>query len=89
MARVNYITDWDQVPVVFDVGMATRILAVSDQKVRKMCRSGEIPAYKIGENSWRFNKDEFMEWLGAKERQGASFEDRNRKIRTYGGQAAS
>ncbi len=69
MARSNNITDWDQVPVVFDVAMAARILAINYDKVRQMCRNGEIPAYKIGTNSWRINKSEFMEWLGLKERQ--------------------
>ncbi|MBR5089548.1 MAG: helix-turn-helix domain-containing protein [Ruminiclostridium sp.] len=68
MAKSNNITDWAQVPVVFDVAMASRILAINYDKVRQMCRDGIIPAYKIGTNSWRINKDEFMEWLGAKER---------------------
>ncbi len=58
------ITTWEQVPVIFDVPIAARILGLSDQKIRKMCREGTLPAYKIGENSWRFNKGIFMEYLG-------------------------
>ncbi|MGN0618465.1 MAG: helix-turn-helix domain-containing protein [Ruminiclostridium sp.] len=58
------ITTWEQVPVIFDVPMAARLLGMSDQMIRQMCRKGKIPAYKIGENSWRFNKGDFMEHLG-------------------------
>lgn len=58
------ITDWDQVPVVFDIAMASRILAVNYDKVRQMCRDGIIPAFKIGTNSWRINKEAFMKYLG-------------------------
>ena len=67
MAQNRNITTWEQVPVIFDVPMAARILGLSDQKIRQMCRKGEIPAYKIGENSWRFNKSEFMKHIGARE----------------------
>ncbi|MBR1433043.1 MAG: helix-turn-helix domain-containing protein [Ruminiclostridium sp.] len=66
------ITDWDQVPVVFDVPMAARILAMTDQKIRKMCREGDLPAFKVGENSWRFNKEAFMEFLGAIKNSGSN-----------------
>lgn len=68
MAKSTNITNWDQVPVIFDVAMASRLLAINYDKVRQMCRNGEIPAYKIGTNSWRINKDKFRNWLEERER---------------------
>lgn len=67
MPQNKVITNWEQVPIIFDVPLAARILGLTDQKIRKMCREGTLPAFKIGENSWRFNKAEFMKHIGARE----------------------
>jgi len=61
------IYDWSKVPIMFDVAYAANLLAFTYDHTRKLCVSGEIPAHKVGRNSWRINKSEFMEYVGAKE----------------------
>ena len=59
------ITDWSKVPVLFDVAYAANLLGLTYDHTRKLCVAGIIPAHKIGRNSWRINKNEFMEYVGA------------------------
>ena len=57
------VTDWKAVPVIFDIGMACRILQKNNESVRKMVVSGELPAQKTG-GEWRIRKDHIMAYLG-------------------------
>lgn len=57
------VTDWKEVPVIFDIPMACRILGKTTESVRKMLTTGELPAQKAG-NEWRIRKDKMMEYLG-------------------------
>lgn len=57
------VTDWKEVPVVFDIPMVCRILCKTNESVRRMVVSGELPAQKTG-NEWRIRKDKMMEYLG-------------------------
>lgn len=65
MASVTFlpVTDWKEVPVIFDIPMACRILGKTSESVRRMVTSGELPALKAG-NEWRIRKDHIMAYLG-------------------------
>lgn len=55
-------TNWDEVPLVFDIPLACRMLGKSQENVKKMCQRGAIPAFKAGKE-WRFEKGAVMAWI--------------------------
>lgn len=63
--RKMIVTDWSKVPVMFDVAYAAELLGFTYDHTRKLCVSGIIPAHKVGRNTWRINKTEFMQYVGA------------------------
>ena len=56
------ITDWGNVPIVFDIPMAARILGKTYDNIQKRCKRGELPAFKDG-TQWRFEKETFLEYV--------------------------
>lgn len=62
--RRRYITNWDEVPVIIDIPYVASIIGMTYEYTRRMIMKGEIPAHKVG-NSWRINKNELREYLGA------------------------
>lgn len=60
----TYVTDWNKVPIIFDIAYAANLLGMTYEYARRMCVKGIIPAHKISANSWRINKSEFMKYLG-------------------------
>lgn len=64
MTKAN-ITDWDNVPVVFDIPMAARILGVTPEGIKRRCQRGELPAFKDGK-LWRFEKTAFMDYISGR-----------------------
>lgn len=56
------ITSWEQVPIVFDIPLAARILGMSVEHTRRMCKRGELPAFRCGK-MWRFKKEDFLEYI--------------------------
>ena len=56
------ITDWEQVPVIFDIPMACRLTGKSHDSVKKLCQKGAVPSFKVGKE-WRFSKTEFRAWM--------------------------
>ena len=63
MPRIRPITNWDQVPVVFDLPMLSVLLGQSREMLRIRASRGEIPAKKVG-REWRFEKEKILKWLG-------------------------
>jgi excisionase family DNA binding protein len=61
----NNITEWDNVPVIFDIPMAARILGVTPEGVKRRCQLGELPAFKDGK-LWRFEKTAFIDYIREK-----------------------
>lgn len=57
------VTNWTQVPVLFDIHMAARLLNKTVEGVRRLICAGELPAHKAG-GEWRLRKDEIMLALG-------------------------
>lgn len=56
------ITNFDEVPVIFDLAYASVLVGVCIVRLRQLSAEGKFPAFKIG-NQWRVKKDDFMEWI--------------------------
>lgn len=57
------VTNWAEVPVMFDPAYAVRLFRQGYHVIIKKCERGELPAFKIG-REWRFRKSDveaFME----------------------------
>lgn len=51
-------------PRVLDTAMVAEMLGMNVQVVRRMAREGQLPAYRLpGGRSFRFFRDEVIEWL--------------------------
>lgn len=59
----KFVTDWGQVPVVFDLGYLAMLLGCSREKARLMCAGGSIPAVRL-DGMWRINKHDMMKFFG-------------------------
>lgn len=62
MPRERPITNWEDVPVVFDVPYAARLFGFTADIMSRKCAKGEFPAHKIF-GKWRINKDEAIEYF--------------------------
>lgn len=58
----NITTNWDDVPVIFDLALAARLMGVTAEYLQKQAKLGLFPAHKIA-RVWRVDKDEFREYL--------------------------
>jgi excisionase family DNA binding protein len=57
-------TGSEDYPQVLDTAMVAEMLGMNVQVVRRMAREGTIPAYRLpGGRSFRFFRDEVLEWL--------------------------
>lgn len=57
-------TPGDDYPQVLDTAMVAEMLGMNVQVVRRMARDGGIPAYRLpGGRSFRFFRDEVLDWL--------------------------
>lgn len=63
MNRVVTISDVLDLPPLIKPATAARILLVSEETVRNLIRSGEVPATKVG-TRWRVQTMGFLEWAG-------------------------
>ena len=62
MAREE--SDPSDFPQVLDTGLVAEMLGMNVQVVRRMAREGTIPAYRLpGGRSFRFFRDEVLDWL--------------------------
>lgn len=60
----NTVKDWRNLPELLDTKTVALILEVCEDSVRRLCRKGGLPAYKIGPRLWRISKRELMEQMG-------------------------
>lgn len=60
--RSKIPTNWDDVPVIFDLPYACILLGLSYDWLKKLVEQKKVPAHKVG-NGWRFEKTEFINWL--------------------------
>ena len=62
MAREE--TNPSDFPQVLDTALVAEMLGMNVQVVRRMAREGTIPAYRLpGGRSFRFFRDEVLDWL--------------------------
>ena len=57
-----YITNWDKVPVLIDIPYAMVLLGMSRPTVTNLCKNGDLPAVKIGEQ-WRIDRDKLKSYI--------------------------
>jgi len=63
MKQPQIITSWEQVPVVIDLPLASRILGQSIETLKKRSQRGELPgAFKAGRD-WRVAKDALRNYV--------------------------
>lgn len=58
-------TDWEDLPIIFDLATLARITGFSYETLRGKARDGEIPCVKVG-TQYRLEKEAVKEWLGGK-----------------------
>jgi excisionase family DNA binding protein len=58
----NSETDWNRIPVVFDLAYAATLLGVSLDWLHKLAQRGQFPAFKIGK-LWRVRKDDLLSYI--------------------------
>ena len=60
--RQKIITSWDEVPIIMDLPMASRIVGQCLETLKSRARRGEFPAYKEG-NEWRGAKEQLIKHI--------------------------
>lgn len=60
----NTVKDWRNLPELLDTKTVALILDVCEASVRRLCREGGIPAYKVGPRLWRISKRKLMDQIG-------------------------
>ena len=66
MKREKFVYNWQEVPVIVDVGYVCRILGVTADTVQKLLRSGTLRGFKVGRD-WRICKSDIMAFIGEQE----------------------
>jgi hypothetical protein len=56
------ITDWDSVPLIFDLPLASRIVGFTPEYLKKMAQRGDFPAFKVG-CQWRVGKNALINYV--------------------------
>ena len=62
MPKQKYPTNWDSVPVMFDLPYAAMLTGKTYDHLRAMAKAGTFPAHKIGKEI-RIDKEEVLEWF--------------------------
>ena len=63
MLKPKPIYSWDKIPVVVDPALAGLLLGLHPDTVARMCKSGEIKAFRVG-RFWRINRTELKRICG-------------------------
>lgn len=56
------VTSWEDVPVIFDIPMAARIIGAKPASVKRRCQRGDFPAFKNGK-LWRITKEALLKYI--------------------------
>lgn len=57
------IYDARQLPAFLTPKEFSALMGVCHKTVQKMCRMGELPAYKVGPRLWRIDKNAALAWM--------------------------
>lgn len=68
LRNLKLIYSWDEVPILFDYGFASRIFGVSNETIKNWVKTKGMPVYDVGDNSPRFDKDEVRKWIKSQKR---------------------
>lgn len=63
MTREKFVYNWQEVPLIVDVGYVCRILGVTADTVQSLLRTGELKGRKVG-RAWRICKSDIMAYVG-------------------------
>ena len=55
----QYVTSWEEVPLMVDTGYIARLFGVCKETARRLCMTGELPAFKLCEQ-WYVSKEALM-----------------------------
>lgn len=58
----NCETDWNRVPVIFDLAYASALLDISLDRMHKLAQQKRFPAFKVGK-LWRVRKDDLVAYI--------------------------
>lgn len=56
-------TNWDKVPLFFDLRYAATLLGISLDAMHKLCQQGNFPAFKVGVKLWRVEKTDLITYM--------------------------
>lgn len=65
--NVHDRSELKNLPLFIKTDTAAAIANVCDKYIRNMCINGEIKARKVGNKSWRVDRDAFLDYLGMNE----------------------
>lgn len=60
--RKDLVYSWDDVPVIVDPPYVALLLGCSRENVRKLCQSGKLKAFKVGD-MWRIRREAIIEYI--------------------------
>ena len=66
MNKPKKIPKLDELPDIFDLVLAGRLLGYNEDYLRKQSIAGKFPGYQLFPEkgaAWRVNKDDVLEWL--------------------------
>ncbi|MGN0136540.1 helix-turn-helix domain-containing protein [Anaerotignum sp.] len=52
---------WDELPLLIDVAALSILTGLGNQRIRQLCKSGELPAFQVGKK-WLVEKEDFIAW---------------------------
>jgi excisionase family DNA binding protein len=58
----KFETDWNRVPLIFDLAYAATLLDVSLDRMHKLAQQKRFPAFKVGK-LWRVRKDDLLTYI--------------------------
>lgn len=58
------IYDARQLPAFLTPQEYAELMGLHPKTVQRMCRMGELPAYKVGPRLWRIDKNAALAWQG-------------------------
>lgn len=63
------IINWDAVEPVIDTSYVAQLLGYTPEWVSRLAKAGKIPAFKIADGPWRFQKEKLITWMDERSNQ--------------------
>lgn len=69
------LMSWEELPVICNCGDLARLFKCTAEKIQRMAKGGELPAFRVGPE-WRFRKEDIAAYvtrqvMGAPQGKGA------------------